>query len=134
AARLLWDKGIREYVDAAKIIKNAGLPIEFLLAGAPDPGNPASVPEAKILEWKNAGYIIPLGHVNNMKEIFSQVDVMILPTAYGEGVPRSLIEAAASGLPIIATDAPGCREIVDHGVNGHLVPMKDAKAIANSVV
>jgi glycosyltransferase involved in cell wall biosynthesis len=132
AARLLWDKGIQQYVDAARMLRSAGLHIEFLVAGSPDPGNPASVPAQTVQEWRDEGLITPLGHVEDMVHWLHRVDVAVLPS-YREGLPKSLIEAAACGLPIITTDAPGCREIVEHGVNGLLVPCRDAQALADAI-
>lgn len=102
-ARLLWDKGLAEYVEASRLLKAQGRAIEFLLAGDPDPGNPASVPEATVRQWAN------------------------------EGLPKGLIEVAASELPLVATDVPGCREVVTHGVVGLLVPPKDAAALAAAI-
>lgn len=132
AARLLWDKGIREYVEAAGRSAAQGLPVEFLLAGTPDHGNPGSVAEDEVKRWEAAGVIRYLGHVTDMPGLLSEIDIAVLPS-YREGVPRSLLEAAACGLPIIATDAPGCREIVRHGVNGLLVPPRDASALAEAI-
>lgn len=133
AARLLWDKGIREYVEAAARLRGAGLPIEFLLAGTPDSGNPAAVPGEMLERWTAERTITALGHVDDMAGLFSQVDAAVLPTYYGEGIPRSLIEAAASGLPAVTTDMPGCREAVEHGINGLLVPPRDADALAGAI-
>ena len=132
ATRLLWDKGIREYVEAARILKRKGKSIDFLLAGAPDSGNPASVSENDVLKWREEGAVTPLGHVENMEHLLSMVDLVALPT-YREGTPRILLEAAAMGLPIVATDVPGCREIVSHGENGLLVPPKDSVALAKAI-
>jgi glycosyltransferase involved in cell wall biosynthesis len=133
AARLLWDKGIQEYVDAARQLKAEGLQIEFLLAGEPDLGNPAALPAATLQAWSTEGLITALGHVDDMPSWLHRADLAVLPSYYREGVPKSLIEAAACGLPIIATDAPGCREIVAHGVNGLLVPCRDARALAAAI-
>jgi glycosyltransferase involved in cell wall biosynthesis len=133
AARLLWDKGIGEYVEAARQLKHEGLNVEFLLAGDIDPGNPASVSAGDVDAWRVEGIVRPLGHVEDMVALLSEIDVMALPSSYGEGVPRSLIEAAACGLPIVTTDAPGCREIVEDGVNGLLVPVRDANALAQAI-
>jgi glycosyltransferase involved in cell wall biosynthesis len=133
AARLLWDKGIGEYVGAARQLKHEGLNVEFLLAGDIDLGNPASVSAGDVDAWRAAGIVQPLGHVEDMAALLSEVDVMALPSSYGEGVPRSLIEAAACGLPIVTTDAPGCREIVVDGVNGFLVPVRDANSLALAI-
>jgi glycosyltransferase involved in cell wall biosynthesis len=132
ASRLLWDKGIREYFEAARLLKQAGLPIEFLLAGSPDPGNPASVPPSQMAKWKEDEAVTYLGHVAEMPGLLADVDVAVLPS-YREGVPRSLLEAAACGLPIVTTDVPGCREVVRHGVNGLLVPPRDAPALASAI-
>lgn len=128
-ARLLWDKGVAEYVDAARLLRAQGRRIEFVLAGSPDPGNPAAVPEATIQGWVNEGLIEWLGHVDDMPALFRSVDVVALPS-YREGLPKGLIEAAACGLPIVTTDVPGCREVVTHESNGLLVPAKDAEALA----
>jgi glycosyltransferase involved in cell wall biosynthesis len=133
AARLLWDKGIAEYVQAARKLHGAGLAIRFLLAGAPDYGNPASVTQAELDAWAAEGVIEPLGHVDDMRLQLTNTDVMVLPSFYGEGVPRSLIEAAACGLPIVTTDSQGCREVVTHEVNGLLIPVKDSEALASAI-
>ncbi len=133
ASRLLWEKGIGEYVAAARQLRNEGMAAKFLLAGDPDPGNPASIPPDQLAKWEREGDISLLGHVDDMSALLVRVDVVVLPTSYGEGVPRSLLEAAACGLPLVATDAPGCREIVEHGINGLLVPPKDATALANAI-
>jgi glycosyltransferase involved in cell wall biosynthesis len=132
ASRLLWDKGIREYIEAARLVKEAGLPVEFLLAGNPDPGNPASVPESQIEKWREGAAVQYLGHVAEMPRLLADIDVAVLPS-YREGVPRSLLEAAACGLPIVTTDVPGCREVVRHGVNGLLVPARDPAALAAAI-
>jgi len=133
ASRLLWDKGIREYMEAARIIRNQGLKIEFLLAGSPDPGNPGSVTPAEAASWQQTGVVTYLGHVSDMPRLLSAIDAVVLPSYYGEGVPRCLLEAAASGLPIVTTSEPGCREIVEDGENGLLVPARDAEALAAAI-
>jgi len=134
AARLLWDKGIAEYVQAARILRERRLPIRFQLAGNPDPGNPAAVPENTIRQWAADGLIEWLGHVEDMPALLKEVDVVALPSYYGEGVPKTLIEAAACGLPVITTDMPGCREVVTDNVDGLLVPPRDAAALAEAIV
>jgi glycosyltransferase involved in cell wall biosynthesis len=133
AARLLWDKGIAEYVQAARKLHGAGLPIRFLLAGAPDHGNPASVRQDELDAWAAEGVVEPLGHVDDMREQLANTDIMVLPSYYGEGVPRSLIEAAACGLPIVTTDSPGCREVVTDGVDGLLIPVRNSEALAGAI-
>ena len=133
ATRLLWDKGIQEYVDAARMLKAAGVDASFILAGDPDEGNPDTVSLDVLDEWCKEGVVQPLGHVSDMASLLRQADIVVSPTAYGEGVPRILIEAASCGLPLIATDTPGCREIVEHGVSGFLVPPKNSKELANAM-
>lgn len=133
AARLLWEKGIAEYVAAARQLKQDGLNVEFLLAGEPDAGNPNSVQADQVDAWREDRVVTPLGHVDDMTHLLREVDVMVLPSFYREGVPRSLIEAAAAGLPIITTDTPGCRDVVEDGVNGFLVPVRDSSALANAL-
>lgn len=132
AARLLWDKGIAEYVQAARHLKAKGLSIRFLLAGAPDAGNPAAIPQATLEGWQAEGLIELLGQVGDMAALFSNVDMVVLPS-YREGLPKSLIEAAACALPLVTTDVPGCREVVTHELNGLLVPVKDAIALAGAI-
>lgn len=132
AARLLRDKGIAEYIGAARHLKAANVPVEFLLAGMPDGGNPTSVSPAEVAQWEAHGLVRYLGHVDDMPSLLDQVDVAVLPS-YREGAPRSLIEAAAAGLPIVTTDVPGCREIVDHGVNGLLVPAREVLPLADAI-
>ncbi|WP_133512492.1 glycosyltransferase family 4 protein [Candidatus Thiosymbion oneisti] len=132
ASRLLWEKGIREYIVAAERLGSRVRGVEFLLAGVSDPGNPAAVPEADIAQWDEAGVVKVLGHVEDMARLMHTVDLVVLPS-YREGAPKGLIEAAAMGLPIITTDAPGCREVVDDGVNGFLVPVGDATALSDRI-
>lgn len=133
AARLLWSKGVEEFVEAARLLKQRDQSAQFLLAGTPDEGNPDTVPEEVLQQWCDEGLIERLGHVDDMVELLASVHVMALPTTYGEGVPRSLIEAAASGLALVATDTPGCREIVVNEQTGLLFPSRDVTALANSI-
>lgn len=132
AARLLWDKGIAEYIAAARRLRGEGRALHFLLAGDPDPGNPAAVPEATVREWVAEGLVEWLGHVDDMPALFSSVDMVVLPS-YREGLPKGLIEAAACALPLVTTDVPGCREVVTDGVDGLLVPVRDADALADAI-
>ena len=132
AARLLWDKGLGEYVQAARALHAEGLNVQFLVAGEPDPGNPASIPQEQLAAWRKEGSVIFLGHVQDMPALMAATDVVVLPS-YREGIPRSLIEAAAAGLPIITTNAPGCRAVVEDGVNGILVPVRDSAALAGAI-
>jgi len=133
AARMLRDKGIYEYVQAARKLSGAGLSIRLSLAGAPDHGNPASLLQEELDDWAAEGVIEALGHVDDMPAQLAKTDIMVLPSYYGEGVPRCLIEAAACGLPIVTTDSHGCREVVTHGVNGLLVPARNSEALAEAI-
>jgi glycosyltransferase involved in cell wall biosynthesis len=135
AARLLWEKGLQEFVDAARLLREQGRDVEFLLAGTPDPGNPRSVDAAQVQQWVDAGWLQWLGHVDDMPALLHRVDVMALPSYYREGVPKSLIEAAACGLAIVTTDLPGCREVVtQHGVDGLRVDARDARGLADQII
>lgn len=131
-ARLLWDKGVAEFVEAARLLQARGAAIDFLLAGEPDPGNPAAVPEDVIHRWVGEGLVQWLGHVADMPALFRCVDAVVLPS-YREGLPKGLIEAAACGLPVVTTDVPGCREVVTDGEDGLLVPAKQADGLANAI-
>lgn len=133
AARLLRDKGLADYVAAAQALRASGVAAEFLVAGETDPGNPASFDDADIAAWRAQGAVRFLGQVEDMPALMATVDAMVLPTTYREGVPRSLIEAAAAGLPVVTTDSPGCRDIVADGHNGFLVPKRDACALADAL-
>jgi glycosyltransferase involved in cell wall biosynthesis len=134
AARLLWEKGIQEFVDAAEHLRAQGRDVEFVLAGTPDPGNPRSATQADAQGWNDAGLVTWLGHVDDMPSLLRTVHVMVLPSYYREGVPKSLIEAAACGLAIITTDLPGCREVVtEHGSDGLRVAPRDALALAQRI-
>jgi glycosyltransferase involved in cell wall biosynthesis len=132
AARMLRDKGIREFVDAAQILKAEGRALHFVLAGTPDPGNPAAIPEETLRAWQESGLVEWLGHVEDMPLLLVGADVVVLPS-YREGLPKSLIEAAVCGRPLITTDVPGCREVVTDGVDGLLIPMREAGALARAV-
>ena len=132
AARLLWDKGLAEFVAAIQLLRSQGRELTFLLAGTPDPGNPAAVPEEAVRAWVSEGLLEWLGHVDEMPRLLSSVDIVVLPS-YREGLPKSLIEAAACGLPLVTTDVPGCREVVSDGVDGLLVPVRNASALANAI-
>ena len=132
ASRMLWDKGVGEFVEAARILKQAGRNLQFVLAGQPDPGNPAAIPAPVLVDWRTAGLVDWRGHVDDMPGLFASADVVVLPS-YREGLPKSLIEAAACGRPLVTTDVPGCREVVTDGVDGLLVPVRDAVALARAI-
>lgn len=132
AARLLWDKGIKEYVDAARKVRSRGVPGRFLVAGAPDPGSTVAVNDDHIAAWRAEGIVEFLGHEEDMSALLRDSDIAVLPS-YHEGVPRFLLEAASTGLPIVATDISGCRVVVHAGVNGILVPVRDSSILADAI-
>lgn len=131
-ARLLWDKGVGEFVEAARCLRKRGVAARFVLVGAPDPGNPASVPVGVIQAWETESVIEWWGSQVDMPMTLAQAHIACLPS-YREGVPKSLIEAAATGLPIVTSDAPGCREIVVNGRSGFLVPPRDVPALVEAL-
>ena len=131
-ARLLWDKGVGELVEAARRLRTEGHAVDVLLAGEPDPGNPAAIPEAVIRGWVAEGVVEWLGHVEDMPALYRSVDAVVLPS-YREGLPKGLIEAGACGLPLVTADVPGCREVVTDEVDGLLVPVRDAVALADAI-
>jgi glycosyltransferase involved in cell wall biosynthesis len=133
ATRLLWDKGLSEYVQAARQLIACSYAVRFLLAGDPDEGNPASVSESDVRQWAEEGVLEWLGHVDDMPDLYRSVDIVVLPS-YREGLPKGLIEAAACGLPLVTTDVPGCREVVTDDVDGLLIPAKDSAALAAAIV
>lgn len=131
-ARLLREKGVGEFVEAARMLRAQGIKARFALVGKPDPANPASVSQPEIDAWVGEGVVECWGWQEDMPNVFSQAQIVCLPS-YHEGLPKSLLEAAASGCAMVATDIPGCREIVQHGVTGWLVPVQDAGALANTL-
>jgi glycosyltransferase involved in cell wall biosynthesis len=129
ASRMLWDKGVGDFVEAARQLKLQGTQARFALIGEGDPDNPASISDNQLEAWHLEGAIEWWKKKTNMPEIFAQSHIVCLPSVYGEGVPKVLIEAASCGRPIVTTDAPGCREIVRDGKNGILVPLRDVDAL-----
>jgi glycosyltransferase involved in cell wall biosynthesis len=131
-ARMLWDKGVREFVEAARILKGQGVSARFALVGDTDPNYPACVPEQQLNEWQSSGIVEWWGWQEDMPAVYSRADIVCLPS-YREGLPRTLAEAAACGRALVATDVPGCRSIVRQGENGLLVPVRDGKALAEAL-
>ena len=131
---MLWTKGIKEFVEAAQIVKKKYPETRFLLVGKPDPGNPASIPEAQMQQWVNEGAVEWLGFQTNMPELISRSHLICFPSKHTEGTPKFLVEAAASGRPIITTKNRGCKEVVRQGGNGLLVPKGDSEALAQAIV
>ena len=132
AARLVRDKGVVEFVKAALQLRREGRQLTFLLAGAPDPGNPSSIDQGELEDWARQGAVTWLGHVDDMEGLLATIDIMVLPS-YREGLPKGLIEAAACGIALVTTDVPGCREVVTDEVDGLLIPVRDSGAIARAV-
>lgn len=132
ASRMLWDKGVGELVEAARLLRERGFSGKVILAGAPDAGYPASVTEAQLSHWTKEGVVQWVGHCDDVAALMAKAHIVTLPS-YGEGLPRVLLEAGAAGKPVVATDVPGCRDIIRDGVNGLLVPPKDPIALANAL-
>lgn len=132
-SRMMWDKGVGEFVKAAELLRARGYQARFALVGGSDEGNTTAVPEATLRHWHEAGVVEWWGHRADMPQVLAQSAIVTLPTTYPEGVPKALLEAAATGRPIVATDAPGCREIVKSGVNGFLVGRGDAEGLADAI-
>jgi glycosyltransferase involved in cell wall biosynthesis len=133
AARLLWDKGVGEFVDAARDLKQKVSNVRFVLVGNPDHDNPASILEETIRAWEKENIVEWWGHHKEMVPIFHSTHIACLPS-YREGLPKVLIEAASCGLPIVSTDVPGCREIVRDNYNGILVPKCDSFSLSNALL
>ncbi len=131
--RLLWDKGVKEFVEAGKIVKSKCSNAEFWLLGPIDKDNPSSVSECIIEEWAKEGAVKYVGVSKDVRGYICEADVVVLPS-YREGVPRSLIEAMAMGKPIITTDTSGCRDVCRNDENGFLVPVKDAQALSEAMI
>lgn len=131
-ARMLWDKGVGEFVAAARMLKARGTDAKFVLIGAPDPGNRASIGEQQLRAWQDAGVVEWLGHRTDVADILAAAHIVTLPS-YREGLPRSLLEGLAAARPIVTTDVPGCREVVKPGENGLLVPVRDVAALARAL-
>jgi glycosyltransferase involved in cell wall biosynthesis len=130
--RFLDDKGVRTLVRAHELLAMRSISIHTLLAGEPDPSNPASIPDHVLASWRLIPNLRLLGQVDDIRTVWAQAHVAILPSRR-EGLPKSLLEAAACGRPLIASDVPGCREIARHGVNALLVPVDDAKALVHAI-
>ena len=133
-SRLLWAKGVREFVEAARIIRSSRSDVVFTLVGAPDEDNPGAVPSRQAAQWMDAGLIDWWGYREDIPEVWARSHIAALPSWYREGLPSSLLEAAACARPIVTTDMPGCREAVRDGENGLLVPPRDAGALADAIM
>ena len=131
-ARMLWDKGIGEYVEAAKIVKQKYTNVEFLLLGPTGVDNPTAISKEQIQKWVDEGIVKYLGVTDDVRNEIAKADCIVLPS-YREGTSRVLLESAAMTKPIITTNVPGCKEVVDDGVNGYLCKVKNAKDLADKM-
>jgi glycosyltransferase involved in cell wall biosynthesis len=132
AARLLRDKGVYEFTEAARILKQDDVRARFLLVGDPDHTNASSVNESQLEAWREEGIVEILGFRSDIASIFAMSHIVVLPS-YGEGIPKVLVEAAACGRPVVTTDIPGCREAIAPDQSGLLVPPRDARALADAI-
>ena len=133
-ARLLREKGVREFVDASLLVRAVYPDCKFALLGPPDATSGRGVPREHIDEWVERGLIDYLGVTDDVRQHVAASDCIVLPSYYREGVPRSLLEGAAMGRPLVTTDAPGCRDCVDVNVNGYLVPVRDTHALGQALI
>jgi len=131
-ARLIWDKGIQEYVDAARLIKKSNLNVRFQILGFLDVDNQTAVLRSDVDLWVEEGIIEYLGDVDDVRLFIKHSDCVVLPS-YREGLPKTLLEASAMGKPIITTNVEGCREVVDDGINGYLCNVRDADDLAKKM-
>jgi glycosyltransferase involved in cell wall biosynthesis len=132
ASRMLWDKGVGVLVDAAKYLRRKGLEFTMALVGNPDPGNPTSISEEQLRIWEDEELLEWWGWQHDMQAIYSRCHIAVLPS-FHEGVPTGLLEAAACGLPLVASDIPGCRSIVINGRTGILVPPGQPNSLATAL-
>lgn len=132
-ARMIWDKGIKEFVEAAQMIHEEGVNARFALIGSNDTGNPTCIPFDQLTQWQKEGNVEWWGWQDDVPTVISMSHIVCLPS-YREGLPKILIEAASCGRPIVTTDVPGCREVVKDDYNGYLVPEKNAKALKDALL
>jgi glycosyltransferase involved in cell wall biosynthesis len=133
ACRMLWTKGVREFVEAAAVLRGSGVDARFILLGDPDAGNPDAVPREWLASLAETGDVEWRGFHQDITPHLAIADVVVLPSFYGEGVPRSLLEGGAAARALITTDTPGCRDVVADGETGLLVPVRDAQALARAM-
>ncbi|MCH2340093.1 MULTISPECIES: glycosyltransferase family 4 protein [Stutzerimonas stutzeri subgroup] len=132
AARLLKDKGVVEFIEAARILRERGIDVDMRIVGAPDFSNPTSISKAEFNRWSSENQVRMLGHRNDVANQYSAAHIVCLPS-YREGLPKALVEAAACGRAVVTTDVPGCRDAITPGVTGLLVPARDAAALAGAI-
>ncbi|WP_236744044.1 glycosyltransferase [Marinobacter similis] len=132
AARLLKDKGIYEFVEASKVLARRGVAVTFRVLGDVDPHNSSSVTAADLEHWKKTTGVEFLGYREEISEQYAQAHIVCLPS-YREGLSKSLLEGAACGRALVTTDVPGCRDALEPGKTGILVPVKDSVALADAI-
>jgi glycosyltransferase involved in cell wall biosynthesis len=133
AGRILWSKGVGDLVAAARLLRARGVAGRFVLVGEPDTENPDAIPMETLREWESEGVVELWGRRSDMPLVLSAVHIVCLPSVYGEGVPKILLEAAASGRPVVTTDWPGCRDAMRDGETGLLVPPNDVGALSGAL-
>ncbi|MGW8307967.1 MAG: glycosyltransferase family 4 protein [Achromobacter pulmonis] len=131
-ARLLRDKGVQEFVQAARLLRERGVDVSMQLVGGVDAGNPASATPAEVQAWQREGCVQALGERSDVPQLYAASHIAVLPS-YREGLPKSLIEAAACARAVVTTDVPGCRDAIDPGKTGLLVPVRDPQALADAI-
>lgn len=132
-ARMLWDKGVGEFVGAARNVKKNHPEVRFQLLGFLDVDNPSAISRGQMNEWTDEGVVEYLGQTDNVRHYLSQVDCVVLPS-YREGVPKTLLEAASMGMPVITTDATGCRDTIDDEVTGFMCKVKDIDSLSGCML
>jgi len=133
AGRLLWNKGVGDLVEAVRLLKQRGQACRLVIVGVPDDDNPRAIPRETLRQWGQEDGVQWWGQCDNMPDVLAQANLVVLPSSYGEGIPKILIEAAAVGRAIVTTDVVGCREIVRHDENGLLVPTHDVPALTDAI-
>jgi glycosyltransferase involved in cell wall biosynthesis len=133
ASRMIWSKGVGDFVEAAKLSKQQGVNARFVLVGRTDPAAPQAISEPQLLAWQKEGVVEWWGHRDDMPNVIGRTWMVVLPTFYGEGIPKILIEACACGKPVITTPISGCSDIIRDGENGFVVPQKDPRALAKAI-
>lgn len=132
-SRMLWEKGVGEFVAAAKELRREGISARFVLAGTPDMDNPGLIPQEQLTEWVQSEAVEWWGQCDDMPSVYAKSTIICLPTYYGEGLPNVLTEAGACGRAVVTTDVAGCREVVRNEVNGLLVPPRDSNALGAAI-
>jgi glycosyltransferase involved in cell wall biosynthesis len=131
-ARMLWTKGVAEFVEAARMLRARGCSASFVLAGAGDPGNPANIEDRQLRAWNTEGVVEWIGHQSDVARLLKETDIVVLPS-YLEGLPKTIVDAAAAGRPCVTTDVPGCRDAIIDGVTGLLCRARDAEDLAEKI-